>query len=188
MLIIIDVSLHGLLHYCYTNDVQLYFFISEWMASNRLKLNPSKSEFLLVSPSIWLQYLRTWWYWSPTSWHHRSLGVHFDSCSCCTTMTVHVSHLVRGCFYRLRRIKTIRKFIPTSATVILVNSFIVFRVDHYNSILAVLQTCQLDRIVGAKLRCLSRYMVGHHPIIGLQPMCCETTYIGCVIPAVRLHL
>jgi len=38
--------MHGLLlHHCYTNDKQLYFFISEWMASNRLKLNPSKSEF-----------------------------------------------------------------------------------------------------------------------------------------------
>ena len=42
--VIIDV--HGLLRHCYTNDTQLYFFISEWMASNRLKLNPSKSEFL----------------------------------------------------------------------------------------------------------------------------------------------
>src|SRR6218665_2865097 len=61
-------------------------------------------------------------------------------------MTVHVSQLVRGCFCQLRRIKTIRKFIPTSATVILVNSFIVSWVDYCNSILAGLQTCQLDRI------------------------------------------
>src|SRR6218665_3197832 len=45
---IIDV--HGLLRHCYTNDTQLYFFISEWMSSNRLKLNPSKSEFLYGSP------------------------------------------------------------------------------------------------------------------------------------------
>ena len=81
------IDAHGLLHYCYTNDIglQFYFLISEWMASNRLKLNPSKSEFLLAhshpaSPSTWLQYLRTWWYWSPTSWHHRNLGVHFGSC------------------------------------------------------------------------------------------------------------
>src|SRR6218665_4003562 len=44
---IID-HVHGLFHHCYTNDklTQLCFFISEWMASNRLKLNPSKSEFL----------------------------------------------------------------------------------------------------------------------------------------------
>jgi len=33
-----------------------------------------------ASPSTWLQHLRSSWYWSPTSWHHRNLGVHFDSC------------------------------------------------------------------------------------------------------------
>jgi len=45
---IIDV--HGLLHHCHTNETQIkaYFFISEWNASNRLKLNRSKSEFLHV--------------------------------------------------------------------------------------------------------------------------------------------
>jgi len=67
-------------------------------------------------------YLRTWWYWSPPSWHHRNFGVHFDSCM---TMTVHVSQLVRGCVCQLRQIKTIRKFIPTSAAVILVNNLII---------------------------------------------------------------
>src|ERR1043165_6630484 len=73
----------------------------------------------------------------------RNLGVHFDSCM---TMTTHVSQRVRCCFYQLHRIKTIRRFIPTSTAVILVKSFIVSRVDYYNSILAGLPTCQLQRI------------------------------------------
>src|SRR6218665_737058 len=58
-------------------------------------------------------------------------SVHFDSCM---TLTAHVSQLVRDCFYQLRRIKTIRKFILTSAAVSLVNSFIVSRFDYCNSI------------------------------------------------------
>src|SRR6218665_1314358 len=58
-------------------------------------------------------------------------------------MTVRVSQLLRGCVCQLCQIETIRKFIPTSAVVILANSFIVFRVDYYNSILAGLQTGQL---------------------------------------------
>ena len=57
-----------------------------------------------------------------------------------------MSQLVRSCFYQLRRIKTIRKFIPTSTAVVLVNSFIVSRVDYCNSLLAGLPICQLDRI------------------------------------------
>src|SRR6218665_3633608 len=61
-----------------------------------------------------------------------TFGVHFDSCM---TMTVHVSQPVRGCFYQLRRIKTIRRFTSTSAAVILVNSFIVSRFDYCNRIM-----------------------------------------------------
>ena len=61
---------HGLLHHCYADDTHLYFFckpsdadalkdwiikcigdVAEWMASNRLKLNPAKSEFFMVCDS-----------------------------------------------------------------------------------------------------------------------------------------
>src|SRR6218665_1592520 len=59
---------------------------------------------------------------------------------------VHVSQLVRGCFYLLCWIKPIHKFILTSATIVLVNSFIVSRVDSCDSILAGLSMCQLDWI------------------------------------------
>src|ERR1043165_7721465 len=59
------IEIHGLHHHCYADDTQFYFFceppytaelkqrvllciehISEWMTSNRLKLNPTKSEFI----------------------------------------------------------------------------------------------------------------------------------------------
>src|SRR6218665_4027745 len=78
------------------------------------------------------------------------------------TMTAHVSQLVRGCFDHLRRIKTIRKFIPTSAVVVLVNSFIVSRVDYCNSRLAGLPMCQLDRIQSV-LNSAARLIYGRTP-------------------------
>src|SRR6218665_1623551 len=49
-------------------------------------------------------------------------------------------------FYQLCRIKTIRRFIPTSTAVFLINSFIVSRVDYCNSLLAGLPICELERI------------------------------------------
>src|SRR6218665_1409313 len=79
------------------------------------------------------------------------------------TMTVHVSQLVRGCICQLREIKTIRKFTPTSATVILVNSLIVFRVDYYNSILEGLQMCHLDRIQSVVITPLPASLYGRTP-------------------------
>ena len=47
---------------------QLYFFVSDWMASNRLKLNLSKPEIPWCTPAnvagylTRLQYLGTWLY------------------------------------------------------------------------------------------------------------------------------
>ena len=150
------------------------------MASNRLKLNPCKSEFLLVSPSTWLQYLRTWWYWSPTSWHHRNLGVHFDSCITMTAGSCEStpSRLQHVCL-STELDKTICKFITTSAAVILVNSFIASRVDYCNSILAGLQTCQLDRIQSAlnSSACLIYFQT---PSDRTTDLLCD---IGCVFPS-----
>src|SRR6218665_671825 len=78
------------------------------------------------------------------------------------TMTAHVNELVRGYFYHLRRIKTYPKFIPTLAAVVLVNSFVVSRVDYCNSMLAGLPTCPLDRIQ-AVLNSPARLIYGRTP-------------------------
>ena len=97
---------------------------------------------------------------------------------------VHVSQLIRGCFYQLRRIKTVCNFILTSAAVSLINIIIVSKgwLLQRNSILVGLQTFQLDRIQPRYPSSLSvSYVVGHHSII--QPIWCVTTYIGCVFPS-----
>ena len=60
-------------------------------------------------------------------------------------MTTHINHLVRTCFYNLRRIKHIRRFI-TKTAILLVNSFVISRVDYCNSLLAGLPNCHLHRI------------------------------------------
>src|SRR6218665_290018 len=65
-------------------------------------------------------------------------------------------------FYQLSRIKAICKFISTLAAVILVNSFIVSRVDYCNSIVAGLQTCRLDRIQSV-LNPAARLIYGRTP-------------------------
>lgn len=177
------IEVHGLLHHCYADDTQLYFFcepsqtaglkqrvllcieqISGWMASNRLKLNPSKSEFIWCTTFRRRHLLDGSTFRIGDSEVHpadtiRNLGVQFDSCM---TMTAHVSQLVRGCFYQLRRIKTIRRFVPTSTAVILVNSFIVSRVDYCNSVLAGLPACQLERIQSV-LNSAARLIYGRTP-------------------------
>ena len=118
------------------------------MASNRLMLNPAKSEFIwcasprrvhLIDRSDFVLKDGT----VAVSTVVRNLGAFlYESMS----MTDHVNRLVRSCFYQLRRIKSIRRSLPTSTAIQLVNSFVISRVDYCNSLLAGLPKYQLDRI------------------------------------------
>ena len=47
----------------------------------------------------------------------RNLGAYIDSDM---SMTTHINHLVRTCFYNLRRIKHIRRFITTKTAILLI--------------------------------------------------------------------
>ena len=78
-----------------------------------------------------------------TSTSLRNLGAFFDQP---LLLTNHVNRLMRSCYYQLRRIKSVRRALPTVAEIQLVNSFIISRVDYCNSILAAAPSKQLDRV------------------------------------------
>ena len=122
--------------------------IAGWMKSNRLKLNPSKSEF------VWCATTRRLHLVDMTPFHLddgdvtealsiRNLGAYFDVH---IDMTTHIKRLDRASFYQLRRIRTIRRSIPTSTAIRLVNSFVVSKVDYCNSLLAGLPAYQLEKV------------------------------------------
>ena len=72
-------------------------------------------------------------------------------------MKDHVSRLVRSCFYKLHRIKSVRRLLPTSVAIQLVNSYVVSRVDYCNSIIAgspVNLTNQIQSVLNAASRLL----------------------------------
>ena len=112
--------------------------VNAWMSSNRLRLNPSKTELI--------------WLGSSRRLHHcpadkvkisdaeiqptesvRDLGVLIDSAM---TLTTHVNHLVGVCFFHLRQIRIIRRSLSTDAAHSLVRALIHARVDYFNGLLA----------------------------------------------------
>ncbi len=132
--------------------------VTTWMSSNRLKLNPTKTDFLLcATPQI--KHLLDH---SPfiintasitPSPSVRLLGVIIDSE---LNMSAQVNSMVSTCFYHLRRLRTIRRSLPLEASKTLINAFIVSRLDYCNGLLAGLNNKQLDRLqrimhVAAKL-------------------------------------
>ena len=148
---------HSIIHHSYADDLQLQMSappdrISEllhsmqscisdvkaWATANMLKLNDSKTELMLVTSkrSRHLHNLPT----SiticnaqiPFKQSVKNLGFTLD---CHLTMNAHVSNTARTCYFELRRLASIRRFLTSTATATLVSAFVLSRIDYCNSLL-----------------------------------------------------
>ena len=112
-----------------------------WATSNMLKLNDNKTELMLVTSKR-------------TKHHHglltsitignaqipfkksvKTLGFTLD---CHLTMNAHVSNIALTCYFELRRLASIRRFLTSTATVTLVSAFVLSRIDYCKSLLFIL--------------------------------------------------
>ncbi|KAK3527079.1 hypothetical protein QTP86_008796 [Hemibagrus guttatus] len=148
------ISSHGFSYHCYADDTQLIFSfppsdttasarisaclvdISSWMTAHQLKLNPSKTELLIIpgdpSPAQDLAISLSNSMISPTA-SARNLGVTMDNQ---LSFSSHVTNVTRSCRFLLYNIRRIRPFLSTQATQVLVQSLVILRLDYCNSLLA----------------------------------------------------
>ncbi|KAK3523359.1 hypothetical protein QTP86_029866 [Hemibagrus guttatus] len=132
------ISSHGFSYHCYADDTQLIFSfppsdttasarisacladISSWMTAHQLKLNPSKTELLIIpgdpSPAQDLVISLSNSMISPTA-SARNLGVTMDNQ---LSFSSHVTNVTRSCRFLLYNIRRIRPFLSTQATQVLV--------------------------------------------------------------------
>ncbi|KAK3554879.1 hypothetical protein QTP86_000914 [Hemibagrus guttatus] len=148
------ISSHGFSYHCYADDTQLIFSfppsdttasarisaclvdISSWMTAHQLKLNPSKTELLVIpgdpSPAQDLAISLNNSMISPSA-TARNLGVTMDNQ---LYFSFHVTNVTRSCWFLLYNIRRIRPFLSTQATQVLVQSLVILRLDYCNSLLA----------------------------------------------------
>ena len=111
---------------------------ASWMSSNRLRLNPSKTELIWLGTSRRLQHCAglTMSVFGadvrPVEWV-RDLGVLIDSNM---TLLNHVNNVAGICFYQLCQLRIIRRSLTTEAAQSLIRAFIHTRVDYCNGLLA----------------------------------------------------
>jgi hypothetical protein len=123
--------------------------VNGWMSSNRLKLNPAKTEFLWCSTprmAHHIDYITPFVIDGATISPAKSaklLGAYFDSE---LSMTRHISSTVSTCFYQLRRLKAVRRSLPLEAAKTIISSFVTSRVDYCNGLLAGITQRQVDRL------------------------------------------
>ena len=119
-----------------------------WMASNRLQLNPDKTQFIWFGMRQQLakrnfERLSSVLPTLVSDTHVRNLGVILDSE---LLMGDHISHLCRSCFFQLRRLRAIRHSLTQKSILMLAHSFICNRIDYCNSVLYGASRFQLDRL------------------------------------------
>ena len=150
--------------YFYADDTQLYIHLSpgstaaaftqlqqclcdvqSWMGSNKLKLNPDKTEFILFgSPSQRASLAGCFPVdilgskLCPTE-VVRNLGVFFDSGF---TFSKHVASVCKSCFVHLRDLRRIRHHLPKSAALALANALVSSRLDYCNSLMTSTLSCK----------------------------------------------
>ena len=106
--------------------------------ANMLKLNDNKTELMLVTSNR-TKHLHS----LPTSItignaqiplkkYVKNLGFTLD---CHLSKNAHVSNIARTCYFELRRLTSIRRFLTSTATATLVSAFALSRIDYCNSLL-----------------------------------------------------
>ena len=144
-------STHTIIHHSFADDFQLQMSpppdgISEllhsmqscmsdfkaWATANMLMLNDNKAELMFVTSkktkhlhaiptSITIGNAQIPFKLTQTSQSVKSFGFTLD---CHLTMNAHVSNIARTCFFELRRLASIRRFLTSTATATLVSAFV----------------------------------------------------------------
>ena len=130
--------IHMLMTYNYRCLLPQIEYLSYFTLCSHVKLNDSKTELMLVTSkrskhlhnlptSITIGNAQI-----PFKQSVKNLGFTLD---CHLTMNAHVSNIARTCYYELRRLASIRRFLTSTATATLVSAFVLSRIDYCNSLL-----------------------------------------------------
>ena len=148
---------HSIIHHSLADDLQLQMsappdriselfhfmqscirYVKAWATANMLKLNENKTDLMLVT-SKRTKHLHN----LPTSitignahipFKHsvKTLGLTLD---CHLAMNAHVSNIARTCYFELRHLASICRFLTSTATATLVSAFGSSRIDYCYSLL-----------------------------------------------------
>jgi len=160
---------HGLWTHCYADDTQIYFYCSpdqmdslllafsscvaeleHWMASNRLKLNCDKTDFVWIASRYRFSMLQNS---TPTvdlgtsvilpSSGARNLGVYFDRN---LDMKQHIRNVCRLCYFQLRQLRVICRSLSKDVLKTLLHAFVSSRLDYCNALFYGLPKCDIKRL------------------------------------------
>ena len=122
--------------------------IQNWTTNNRLKLNPTKTEFMAACSArnrskVTIPELEVGDSAIKSTKSLKSLGVIVDQS---LSMENQMSGIIRTCMYYLNWIRKIRPYLTVDATKTLVQCYIISRIDYCNALLVSLPKTHLSRL------------------------------------------
>jgi len=119
-----------------------------WMEENFLKLNDSKTEFVIFGAPQDIALVTGWTVTIGDaeifpSKSARNIGAYMDVA---LNMRTQINNGIRACYAQLRAISKIRKHLTVDATKMLVHAFITSRLDNLNSLLYKVPDCLLRKL------------------------------------------
>jgi len=148
-----DTQVYG---WCWPTDVNLLQArmsrcngdVWSWTRSNRLQVNPAKTEFVWCAPSRRRHHIPTSDVLVCNDPIHplqsvRDLGVYVDEAM---TIRTHISHVLSSCFSALRLIKSFKRSLSAHALTTLVTALVQSRLDYCNVVFAGLPNCDILRL------------------------------------------
>ena len=145
--------------------------VQNWMLMDRLKLNPDKTEFLILGTRQQLEKAITSHLVagesriSPST-KVKNLGSWFDSN---LDMLSHVNNICSSPFYYIYNRRRIRKYLFHQTAISLIHAFITSKLDYYNSLLYGLSTIHINK--------LQRVQNAAARLVTNTPRICHTTPI-----------
>jgi hypothetical protein len=165
---------HGINYHMYADDSQLYVAfdlqdeheargrmeaciseIKEWMLLNHLKVNDSKTEFLIIGSQHQLRQLssdsiKIGNTTIKASQSARNIGAIFDSGM---SMKEHINTICRACYLLIRNIGKVRSVLTKDAAISLVHAFVSSKLDHLNALIYGVPKYQIQRLQRIQNNC-----------------------------------
>ena len=158
----------GIGYHFYADDTQLYvqlthknasvafdklnrclLDVKNWISSNKLKLNPDKTEFIIFGSKRQRELLKSHLpvdilgnLLQPTD-YVRNLGVWFDSDF---SLSKHVQSICKGRFAQLRDFRCVRRYLTTEASTLVANALVSSRLDYCNSLFRSLSKFNINKL------------------------------------------
>ena len=152
------------------------FEITDWMNRNKLKINESKTEFLIAGTSrqhakVLFDSVSVSGTIIPVSPYVKNPGVIIDEE---LTLNNHITYICKSCYHYLRDIRTVRSYLTTSSAKIIVHSVISAKLDYCNSLFV-----DIPDFLITKLQCVQNAVA--RIVLNLKKYDSVTPYTGILI-------